>query len=234
MSQRLRTVLQRDASSDYFDDFYVWRSGDYTDTNDGGTGTVAVVVAAGAAGGWLNIPTAGAANDYHLLSTGKVIELVASKPVIAEIRLKITEAAANSAHFVFGFSDTLTGGFMADSTGEPPASWDGSVIYKPAGAAVLKHKTSNAGTATTTANVGTFTSGEIITLGLAFDPGDGTTGIIQPFVNGMGTKSNFDKLPAHRVALASLGPCHLIFGVKASTSSAETLSVDSIGFQATR
>lgn len=228
---RLRTVLQRDAVADFFEDFFVWRSGDWTDTNDGGTGTVAV---ANARGGWLQLPTAAAQHDYHLLGTpAKLIELVAARPVQVEARIKITEAAANSSSWVFGISDTLTTGFMAND-GEPPASWDGSVIYKPTGATAIKHKTSNASAATVTANIGTFATGTEIVVGLVFDPGDGTTGSFQPYVNGMGTKPNFDKLPAHRVTLASLGPCYLIFGVKAGTAAAETLQIDYVGAQLTR
>lgn len=231
---RTRTVIERDSTADFFDDFFRFDSGDYTATTDGGTGTLALLGAAGSRGGWLNIPTAAAANDYHLLSTAKFVELVASKPVIFEARFKLTDASANSSHFVFGLSDTVTGGFMTDTTGEPPASWDGSVIYKPTGAALFKHKTSNGSTASTTANIGTFVSGTTFTLGLAFDPGDGTTGTVQPFINGMGTKPNFDKLPKHNVLLASLGPASIIFGVKASGSAVETLSVDYIALQAAR
>lgn len=218
-----------------YDDFASWNTNVWaTDTNDGATGAVAALETAGSAGGWLSLATAAALNDYHVISGRKVFEFLANRPVHAEIRLKVTEAGANSSHWFFGLTDTLTGGFMADTTGLPPASYRGAVLYKPTGATAIQVQTANGSTKTTNATAGVFASGTILTLGFTFDPGNGTTGKVQFYINGQGTNSQFVKIAPHSVALSGFTPMALAFGVKAGTTSAETMLTDYVGGEITR
>ena len=129
--------FRRDAESFFFDDFHSYNTTTWpTLTNDGSSGTVAVSETSGSAiGGQLKIPTAAAANDYQLLSTKKVFEFVAGKPVIVEAKFKITDAGTNSSHWCFGLTDTVTTGWLTDTTGAPPSSYSGAMVWKPTGAA---------------------------------------------------------------------------------------------------
>ena len=227
----ISAASNRTTVSDFFADFHTFTAGDWVDTNDEGTGAVAVKTSAGSCGGWLSVATAGAANDYHVISSATVFEFLAGRPLFAEWRIQVTEAAAHSAHWFVGLTDTLTGGFLADSTGLPPASYRGAVLYKPAGASVICVESANGSAKSTTPNVATFTSGGIITLGLHFDPGDANAARVQFYVNGAGVYQNTalnrdDNVRRHLIALSGMTPMALTFGIKASTSAAETMLVD--------
>lgn len=230
----LASAPPRATRAAFFEDFFLFTAAQWTDTNDSGTGAVGLLAAAGAAGGWLSVATAAAANDYHLITAPIAIEFKADRPVITEIRFKVTESSANTAHWCVGLLDTVTTGFMADTTGEPPASWDGAVIYKPAGAAVIKAKSSNGSASVANTNLGTFVSGATYTAGITFHPKDGTTGEVQFFLNEMGSSSSFVVFPPHKILLASMAPMALAFGIKASASAAETILVDYVGCEITR
>lgn len=210
----------------YMEDFVDADSSDAFDsTDDGGTGTNVLL---DEHGGWYNVLTAVADNDYHLMSSGaEFIKFQANKPVYFEAKIKLTEANTDDANWVIGLTDTLTTGFLGDDGAGPAASYDGAVFFKVDGTMQIQFETSNAGTQVTNASLATFTSGAEYTLGLKFNPGDGTTGTVTPYVNGTaGT--------AHDITLAGLEEMHLVFGVKAGGANAETLSVDYLYVEATR
>ncbi len=226
----LSRVHPMESLSQLYDDFFTYDTAKWpTDTNDGATGAVGALQTAGSGCGVLSLATAAAIDDYHMISGVKAIEFLANRPVICEIRFKITESSANSSHWCFGITDTLTGGWLTNGTGAPLGSYHGAMFWKPAGASTIKFETANAATKNANANVGTFVSGSFLTLGFAFDPGNGTTGWVQPLINGVGVDATLRPIPRSPVALAGLAPAALAFCVKASTAAAETMLVDYCG-----
>lgn len=211
---------------EYFEDFVEADANSrFTDTNDGGTGTNVLL---DGQGGWLSVVTAAADNDYHLMSSGtEFVRMQASKPFFFEAKIRLTEANTDDANWVIGLSDTLTTGFLANDGGGPAASYDGAVFFKVDGTMAIQFETSNAGTQVTNANVAAFSSGTEYTLGISFEPGNGTTGNVIPYVNGVAGTT-------HAITLSGLEEMHLIFGVKAGGANAETLSVDYLFFQGAR
>lgn len=202
-----------------FDDFFGLDTVTWASTDDGGTGSNAV---ADGAGGLVNVVTAAADNDYHLMaSASEPFKFAANKSLWFEARFSLTEANTDDANWVLGLTDTLTTGFLADDGAGPPASYDGAVFFKVDGTMKIQFESSNAGTQVTNATLADFASGTTYRLGFLFDPGDGTTGTVTPFVNGTaGT--------AHNITLAGLEEMHLVYGVKAGDTNAETLQMDYI------
>jgi hypothetical protein len=213
----------RTVEFELMDDFYslntVSSTGLWTSINDGATGTLALSSTPGA-GGWVNIPSAAADNDYQVLATNlKLFKFAASKPLAFEARVTLTEANTSAANFIVGLSSITTTGVMAADGGGVAATFDGAVFYKADGGTAIKFITSAATAQVTNSSVSTFTSAATYRLGFVFSPADGTTGQIIPYVNGVaGTP--------HNIALASLGLMYPIVGVKAGSASAETLTVD--------
>jgi hypothetical protein len=208
----------------FFDDFSELNTSRFASTDDGATGTNAI---AAKIGGWMNVVTAGAANDYHAMGSQKIVEFLAGKPVTWEIRLACTEANTNQANIAVGLSDLVTTGFMQDANAGPLASYHGAVFYKTGGTSVWGFETANGTTKTTNASLGAFVSGANTTLAVQFNPNDGVTGIFTPYLNGVaGTP--------HRVALSGLTAALEFFAVKAGSTSAETVSVDYVGLEVYR
>lgn len=196
----------------------------YTSTDDSGTGTNAFQ---DAAGGWYNVVTAGADNDYHAMSTvNEVFKFASGKKLWFEAKFKLTEANTNESAWWFGLTDTLTtGGLQADAAG-PLASYDGALIWKDEATMAIDFETSNAGTQATTTNIATFVSGNETRVGFYFD-GTATTSTITPYVDVDG--NGFVAGTAQDITLAGLEEMHLVWGVKAGPSDgAETLQVDYI------
>ena len=219
-----------------WDDFHkldtVASTGLWQSVNDGATGTLALVAAT--VNGRINIPTAAALNDYQLLATQqKVFKFAANKPLWFECLLQCTEANTNNANLVVGLSSITTTGFMTDSNGGLPATWDGAVWYKTGGALVLGFASSAASTATTKAtptvtpnDTATYASATDYRLGFHFDPNDGVTGYITPFYNGKPCLTTGGVVYRQPITLSGLGTMYPILGVKAGSASAETLQVD--------
>lgn len=212
-------------------------TGLWLSTNDGATGTLAI--SSTLAGGWINVPSAGADNDYQLLSTQQPILKIAAASgaqtgtsISYQARFKLTEANTSAANFVFGLSSILTTGILAADGGGVPASFSGALIYKKDGGTDILAATSNGSTQTKDKVLAPFTSGSTYTVAVDFNVFDSTTcqvkfwvkdetaGVLyQPETLGKG-------IGVHQVALASLAAMYPVFGVKAGSASAETLSVD--------
>lgn len=201
-------------------------NGVWTATNDGASGTVAL---ASTHGGWVDIPTAAADNDYQLLSTNiKIIKPAAGRRIQFEARFKLTEANTDDANFVLGLSSVIASGFLQANGAGPASSYDGFVIYKVDGGTSLLFGSSNGSTQPTAITLGTFVSGQTYTVGFLFDPQDGTTAKITPYVDG-----NF-ATSSHSVAISGLDEMYVIIGSKAGGANAETLTVDYVQAIATR
>lgn len=204
----------------FYDDFFSFDPtatiGQYVIVEDG-TPTQAVI---DAAGGVLSM--ACGANDNDEAYVASVTEnwlFAASKPLWFEARVALTEAATDDANIIVGLSDTVGANSLLDNGAGPMASYDGAVFFKVDGGTVWQFETSKAGTQVTNTSVGAFVTNTFYRVGFVFDPADGTTGIITPYLNGVaGT--------AHNITLSGLGEMQILLGVKAGGANAETLRVD--------
>lgn len=179
-------------------------------------------------GGWLNAVTDVNDNDeVYVASQAESFLFEASKPVWFEAQVELTEAATNKANILVGFVDVAGANSLLDNGGGPPASYSGAVWFKVDSGTVWQFETSNAGTQSTTTSAGAFASATTYRLGMIFDPNDGITGKVTPYLNGTaGTVKD--------ITLASLTEMHLCFGVKAGSAAAETLKVDWVHVLAVR
>ncbi len=199
-----------------FDEFTKLDTVQWSAVNDGATGTNAVV---DRKGGWVNIVTAGADNDYHYLtSAGEHFIFDATTPVLFQAKVRLTEANTDDANIVIGLTDTVTAGILVNDGAGVATSFDGALFYKVDGGSSWKFTTSNASAQTTTTPVA-FTSGADYVVGFVYSPMDGVTGKIQPFINGVA-------YTPHNITISGLEEMHVILGVKAGGTSAETLGVD--------
>lgn len=205
----------------FFDDFTKLDTSQFASTDDAGTGTNTIL---DKRGGWMGVVSAGADNDYHLMSTfKKLFKFEKASPLKFEAKVNLTEAATNVANAVVGLSDTLTTGFMQDNGAGPPANYKGFVFFKVDGGSVWQFETSNGAVQTTNTNVGAVVSGGDITFGIQVEAApDGINAKVTPFVNG-------NALAPHLVAISGLAEMAGIFGVKAGSASAETLTIDYFG-----
>lgn len=219
------SVFDRSTEFEFFDDFTKLDTVQWATVDDGGTGTNTLDATHG---GWMGVVTAGADNDYHTMTTtAKSFQFQASKTMFFKAKIKLTEANTNQGSFVVGFMDTTTTGGLQSGTSGPLASFDGAIFYKIEGTQLIKFMVSDSTAQQTSTITWTFTSGTEYTLAFEYGPGDGTTGVIQPWVNGEpGTPLN--------VPIATMGAMFGLFGVKAGSSSAETLKIDYFGAIGTR
>jgi hypothetical protein len=191
--------------------------GRYAVVKDGAVSTPSML---DAAGGVVSIATD--VNDNDEIYVSSIAEnwlFAASKPLWFEARVALTEANTDDANLIVGLSDAVGANTLLDNGGGPPASYDGAVWYKVDGSLLWRFETSNAGTQVTNANVGAFVNNTWYRVGMLFNPNDGTTGIITPYLNGV-------KGTAHNITLAGLEEMHLVLGAKAGGANAETLRVD--------
>lgn len=204
----------------FFEDFNKMDTVLFTSTDDSGTGTNLLN---DQRGGWMSVVTAGADNDYHLMSTTKkLFEILAGKPLRFEARISLTEAATNAANVILGLTDTLTSGNLQDNGAGPASSHKGFVFYKKDGELLWKFETSN-GTAKTTQTLGSVVSGNTVTLGFQVEIAPTNTQVkVVPFIDGVAKDPHF-------VTLSGLSTMYAVFGVKAGSASAETLKIDYLG-----
>lgn len=205
---------------DYFDDFFSYDDtatvGDYVEVSDG---TPAVDVG-DANNGVLSIACGSTDNDEtYISSMHEIFKFETNKNFFFEARVKLTEANTDDANIIIGLSDTVAADSLVDNGAGPMASYDGVVFFKVDGGTVWQFETSNAGTQNTNTNIGSFTSGSWHKLGFFYDYNDGVTAIVTPFLDGVaGTAKN--------LTIAGLAEMHVLMGVKAGDTNAETLLVD--------
>ena len=204
----------------YFDDFNMFDPtatvGRYAIVEDG----TPVQAQIDAAGGVLSIATDVNDNDEaYVSSLAENWLFVTSKSLWFEARVALTEANTDDANIIVGLADTVGANSLLDNGAGPMASYDGAVWFKVDGGTVWQFESSNAGTQVTTASAGAFVTDTWYRVGFLFNPNDGTTGIVTPFLNSVrGTAQN--------ITLAGLEEMHILLGAKAGGGNAETLRVD--------
>jgi len=215
----------------FLDDFYEVSDTTATDlsryaTVADGAGALTQLDAAGGVG----VITSGATDndEIYISSMSESFLFAANKPLWFEARIIPVEVATNKLNLIIGLSDTVGANTLQDNGAGPAASYDGAVFFKVDGGTTWSFETSNAGTQVTTNSLGTATSGTAVRIGFIFDPNDGTTGKITPYVNGVAVAT------AHSITLSGLEEMHILFGIKAGSAAAETSKVDYIRVLAVR
>lgn len=208
------------------DDFFWFDDGDdWVDTvSDGGT-----VEVTDAVGGILSIASTGNDNDESYVSLkAEAFTFSTTKKVYFQCRIKLTEANTDDANWIIGLSSIAAANTLVDDGAGVVTTYDGAVFYKVDGTLTFMFETSNAATQVDNADVGVaFASATWYTLSFLYDYGDGTTGSITPYIDGVaGT--------AHAITIAGLEEMHVVMGVKAGAGNAETLLVDYVHVQQER
>ena len=129
------------------DDFQDYLSGGRFTSVLTDSGTVA---AGDAAGGVVTLtPSDGTVADNdeaYMKSTQEVFKFAAGKPLVAECRLKFTEANTDDANVAFGLKDAVAANSILDDGGGPAASYSGCVFFKTDGDTVWNAESSNGAT----------------------------------------------------------------------------------------
>jgi len=220
MAPMLAALSDPGAYHHVFDDFDALHLaatvGGYTAIKDGAV----VPGVVDRAGGWIGIPTDVANNNEHYLSSiGQGWLFAADKPLWFEARVALTEANVDDANLIVGLCDTVGADTLLDNGAGPAASYGGAVWFKVDGGTVWQFETSHTTTQVTNANVGAFVSATAYRVGFIFDPADGVTGQLTPYLNGIaGTP--------HALVLAGMAEMNVLFGCKAGGGAAETLQAD--------
>ena len=209
-------------SVEFFDDFFQYDPtatvGKYAVVEDAGAGGGDAL--ADGAGGLLSIGCDGDDNDEcYVSSIVECFKFAANKMLFFETRIKLTEASTDDANFIIGLSDTVGANSLVDDGVGPMASYDGAVFFKVDGTMKIQFETSNAGDQVTNATLADFVTATNYKLGFLFDPNDGITGIITPYVDGVAGA-------AQNITLAGLEEMHVLMGVKAGGANEEALVVD--------
>lgn len=197
----------------------------FASVDDAATGTN---TANATEGGWVSIVTSADDNDYHWnVQAAATFKPATGKPLWFVCRFKHVEANTDDANVFIGLSSVIDNTLMGDDGAGPVADFSGAGFYKVDGDLKLGFITSNATVQTKTAEVITMTSGRIYQVGFHWDPNDGTTSLVTPWVydETAGTRTVG---AVHRVALASIAAIRIIYGIKAGDTNAETLSLDYI------
>lgn len=178
--------------------------------------------------GWISIPTAASANDYQCFFTNEPIFFFGSNvPVVWEASINVTEANTNKSSWFAGLTSVTTTGFLTNS-GVPPTSYSGAVIYKTESTLNLNAQTSNGSTQNTTSSaITTVVSGQTYIISMVCLPNNNVTGTVLYYVSTV--TSNARSLVTSgslNLTLASLSNMYFGFGVRAGSSSAETITLD--------
>lgn len=173
------------------------------------------------AGGVLSIFPDGDDNDEaYLSSRSEAFKFAADKELWFECRARLNEngGTAGKSGFIIGLSDTVAGDSLVDG-GTLMTSFDGALFVKDEDSATIDFVGSNAGTQDADATAA-FVSGTWYRLGFHFDPGDGTTGYLTPYVDGV-------PYPRQAITLAGLDEMHIVFGAKMwATTTEASLQID--------
>ena len=214
------------------DDFEYNTSTSYWQVVKGTGGSI--TLSSSLSNGWINIPTAASSNDYQCLFTQEplfTIPAASGNLLFWEAYFNVTEANTNKASWFAGFTSTTTTGFLTNS-GVPPSSYSGAVIYKTENTLNLNAQTSNSTTQNTTSSaITTVVSGTSYIVGMAINSNDGTTAICTYYVSKVASNvRTFVTSGTLNLTIASLSNMYFGFGVRAASSSAETLTADYVQF----
>jgi len=206
---------------EYIDDFEDYDPtatvGGYAAVTDGGA-----VAQSDAAGGVLSIATGATLNDEtYISSIAENWLFKTDKRLFFEALVALTEANVNTANIIVGLSNVVAANTLVDGSAGPVVSFDGACFYKVGASLLWRFITSNAAVQVLNANLGTYASNTWYRLGFLYDPNDGVTAKVTPFLNGIaGT--------AHDLTIAGLEEMHILLGVKNGSAHAETLRVDAV------
>ena len=204
---------------EYFDDFFTYNTTfNYAIVEDAGATEADKITDAN--GGVLQIGCDGDDNDEcYISSIAEIFKFQTDKRLFFEAYVKLTEANTDDANIIIGLSDTVAADSLVDDGAGPMASYDGVVFFKVDGGTVWQFESSNAATQDTEMDVGDVNDGEWTKLAFFYDPNDGVTAIITPYVDGVaGTAVN--------LTIAGLAEMHILMGVKAGGTNEEALLVD--------
>ncbi len=211
----------RGMNIEFFDDFYSYDTTfDWAVVEDAGASGGDVLT--DAVGGIVSLGCDGDDEDeFYGSSMNECFKFAANKMLFFEARIQLTEANTNEANWIIGLSDTVAADSMQDAGAGPMASFDGAVFFKVDGTMKIQFGSSNAAAQVINATLDDFVSGTWYKVTFLFNPGDGTTGTITPYIDGVaGT--------AHDITLAGLEEMHILMGVKTGGTQEEALIVDYI------
>ena len=178
-------------------------------------------------------------NDCYVHSTNKPFLFGQDQPLIAEARVKWTEASTNQAGFVFGVASVgTTGGNLLNSTGTGlVTSFSGAVIFKVPGTAQWQTCSSLSTTQTITkVNTqdpnGNPTDGNYHTLRVEFKPITSTLAEVTYFIDNQQLRGTTTPTAVmgivDQLTYTSAAAMYVVVGNQCGTTSAETLLVDYI------
>jgi len=192
----------------------------YTVVTDDAGGAENVFV--DALGGWINVSSHTTDNDATNIHTqGQSFIFATDKKFVLKCRVQLTEANTDDANWLIGVSDTVDVDLLVDDGAGPAVSFDGAFFYKVDGTMKIGFISSNLTVQVDKADLATFVSGTIYNLAFVYDYGDGTTGSITPYVDGVAGA-------AHAITIAGLEEMYFVMGVKSGLTNAESLLVDYI------
>jgi hypothetical protein len=179
-------VRPRSEIVERFDDLFEYDAtatvGNYLEGGDAGT-----VGLTDADNGVLSIATGATLdNERFTGDQKKVFRFMPTVRMSFEARVEVTEGATNKASFIVGLTDTAGANHILDyATIGLAASWSGALFVKLAGALNLAFATSLTTVPNGPTTLQTIASGTWYTLRFEYDPQDGVTGKITPYVNGV-------------------------------------------------
>ena len=190
----------------------------FDDVEDAGkSGTDAIL---DRAGGWMKQFCDGDDNDEsYKISHGESWIFDTSKRLWLEARVRLSEANTDDANWIVGLMDAAAADALLDNGGGPAATYDGAVFFKVDGTMQIQFETSNAGTQVTNATLNTFVTATSYKLAFLYDPADGVTAKVTPYVDGVGGT-------VHDLTISGLLEMELLFGVKAGGANEEAIEID--------
>ncbi|HEX4000648.1 MAG TPA: hypothetical protein VHX65_19020 [Pirellulales bacterium] len=204
----------------YMDDFDYFVAGERWASSETGTGSMTV---GAEPNGLLMIePSAGAAaaNDAMYLSgTGFVFQFQANQPIVFEALVQFTEANANQANVLVGFSDTSSPTTsLLENNGGPATSYTGMTFFKQGGTNLWGCQTS-VGSSQLTTVTSTPAGGDPQTLTAQFEPISATQAEARFFIDGL--------LVVKQVfSFASAPVMRPLLGIQNGSANGEQLNVD--------
>lgn len=226
LTQELFTNPTR--QDDFFDDFnHMDLVGLWVDTSTD-TGAAPTLATDGESA--VVLTTGATNNNEAYLSSNRLWDVVADKPIVFETRLKYTESATDDANVAMGFCSAAAADAILDDGGGPAASYSGALFFKVDGGTAWQFETSVAGAQTTntisnvTPGGGTYQSFRI-----EIRPIDSTTAEVVPLIDSSGG-NNFvqckdattGNLIKHTITYTSYAAAEVMLGVKAGSASSET------------
>lgn len=212
-------LTARGGNIEFFDDFFVYGTGNWTTVEDATATTGDVITDAN--GGVVNIGPDGDADDEcYVSSVNEIFKFQTNKKMLFETRVKVTEGNTDDANIIIGLSDTVGANSLVDSSAGPMASFIGACFYKIKDSLLWRAITSNGAVQAADTNVGVMVSGSWVKLSIFYDYNDGTTANVYFYVDGvLGATLT--------LTIAAVAEMHILFGVKqGGTSTEESLLVD--------